>query len=153
VKRSSGSVHLAAGEPAPWSTPALRFVPGGARISTWGEKSQHGEELEPYHWTVHRATCRATSRSVLAGVSALCSRAACLRLLSCHKTSQWTTRLPPGSLPRERHDSYALMTHLRSDHKSSHLKFVKPSSGIYKLSVQCAPLACYELRAPLLTPD
>jgi hypothetical protein len=77
----------------------------------------------------------------------------CLRLLSCRKTSQWIARLPPGSLPRERHDSYAPMTHLRSDRKSSHLKFAKPSSGLYKLSVQCAPLACYELRAPLLAPD
>jgi hypothetical protein len=40
----------------------------GMRITTGGERSHRREELEPYHRTNHRATCRAIVRGVLAGV-------------------------------------------------------------------------------------
>jgi hypothetical protein len=49
-------------------TAILAGVAIRVRITTGGERSHRREELEPYHRTVHRATCRAIDRGVLAGV-------------------------------------------------------------------------------------
>jgi hypothetical protein len=49
-------------------TAILADVAIRVRIMTSGERSHRREELEPYHRTVHRATCRAIDRGVLAGV-------------------------------------------------------------------------------------
>jgi hypothetical protein len=45
-----------------------RFMRFGVRIMAGGERSQRREELEPYHRTIHHATCRAIDQCVLVGV-------------------------------------------------------------------------------------
>jgi hypothetical protein len=44
LKKISGAVHLAAGDPAPGFAPALRFVPNGTRITSRGERSLARDE-------------------------------------------------------------------------------------------------------------
>jgi hypothetical protein len=45
LKKISGAVHLAAGDPAPGFASALRFVPCGARITSRGERSLARDEV------------------------------------------------------------------------------------------------------------
>jgi hypothetical protein len=68
MKRSLDAVNVLPVNSAPRSSPASRFMLPGMRITTGGERSHRREELEPYHRTNHRATCRAIVRGVLAGV-------------------------------------------------------------------------------------
>jgi hypothetical protein len=55
LKKISGAVHLAAGDPAPGFAPALRFVPNGTRITSRGERSLARDE-DGALWSLYHRT-------------------------------------------------------------------------------------------------
>jgi hypothetical protein len=60
LKKISGAVHLAAGDPTPGFTPTLQFVPSGTQITSRGERSLARDEDGTLLSLCHRAHLLAT---------------------------------------------------------------------------------------------
>jgi hypothetical protein len=60
LKKIAGLLYLSVDDSAPWSSLALRFVPGGVQITTQGEKYRKGDELRALFCPVAVPTCPAT---------------------------------------------------------------------------------------------
>jgi hypothetical protein len=82
LKKIAGSMYLAVDDPASWSSPALRFMPGGARIMTGVKDLGAGMSSDPITGLFTVPTCRRHHCAVVAVAATVHSVAPRLRLFN-----------------------------------------------------------------------
>jgi hypothetical protein len=84
LKKIPASLNLAAGDLHATIRARLGDLRGDSMDNTGVKRSRRGGELEPYHRTIHRASCRAIGRDAIIGVRH--SSQSC-HILECSTTS------------------------------------------------------------------
>jgi hypothetical protein len=114
-----------------------------------GKRSRRRGELEPYHRTIHCATCHAIGRDAITGVHRSSQLCHVLKGITTWQEvavdSPFTTLSP---YPTERHSSRAPVTHFLTAASSSSPKFVALVVALYKLCVSRFPPLRYLVTNP-----
>jgi hypothetical protein len=151
--RSLDAVNVLPVNSAPWSSPALRFVPGGVRITTQGERSCAGDEvgalLLPSRRTHLRSDVVGRSSPWRSPFTAIAS---CRSPFTTHMKSWQAKSCHPWVIVPLNATTSSPVQHLITT-VIQISKFGTTVASCYKLSAQPAPLVYHEPRAPTPASD
>jgi hypothetical protein len=154
TKRSLDAVNVPPVNSAPRSSPVLRFVPDGVRITTQGERSRAGDEvgalLLPSHRTHLRSDVAGRSSSWRSPFTAI---APCRSPFTTYPKPWQAKSYHPWVIVPLNATTSSPVQHLVTTVIQISSKFGTTVASCYKLSAQPAPLVYHEPRAPTPASD